>query len=319
MTTTSRPRPPTPRVTALSADQPSPEGLLVVDKPAGLTSHDVVARLRRVLRTRRVGHAGTLDPMATGVLVCGVGRATRLLGMLALTDKEYLATIRLGAATTTDDAEGEVLSLAMATLTAEQVESALAPLRGRVMQRPSSVSAIKVDGKRAHQRVRDGEDVVLAEREVTIDVLEATALRAAELGGVAVTDVDVRVVCSSGTYVRAIARDAGQALGVGGHLTALRRTRVGRYGLAGAQPLESLLADPPEEPRLMSVAEVARAEFLEVVVDGEGAALVRNGVRVRVDDGPDRGPCAVFDAFGELLAISDVVEGRLVHRMVLCD
>lgn len=306
-------------MTALSADRPSPEGLLVVDKPSGLTSHDVVAKLRRVLRTRRVGHAGTLDPMATGVLVCGVGRATRLLGMLALTDKEYLATIRLGAATTTDDAEGEVLSITPATLTAEQVESALAPLRGRVMQRPSSVSAIKVDGRRAHQRVREGEEVVLAEREVTIEVLHVDALRAAEREGVAVTDVDVRVVCSSGTYVRAIARDAGLALGVGGHLTALRRTRVGRYGLAGAQPLEALLADPADEPRLLSVADVARAEFLEVVVDDEGAALVRNGVRVRVDDGPDRGPCAVFDRLGELLAISDVVDGRLVHRMVLCD
>ncbi len=306
-------------MTALSADRPSPEGLLVVDKPSGLTSHDVVARLRRVLRTRRVGHAGTLDPMATGVLVCGVGRATRLLGMLALTDKEYLATIRLGAATTTDDAQGEVLSITPATLTAQQVESALAPLRGRVMQRPSSVSAIKVDGRRAHQRVREGEEVVLAEREVTIEVLHVDALRAAEMEGVAVTDVDVRVVCSSGTYVRAIARDAGLALGVGGHLTALRRTRVGRYRLAGAQPLEALLADPADEPRLLAVADVARAEFLEVVVDDEGAALVRNGVRVRVDDGPDRGPCAVFDGLGELLAISDVVDGRLVHRMVLCD
>jgi len=297
---------------------PTAEGLVVIDKPVGLTSHDVVARLRRVLATRRVGHAGTLDPMATGVLVCGVGRATRLLGLLALTDKEYIATIRLGIATHSDDATGDVVSAIGACLDDVAVESALAPQRGTISQRPSSVSAIKVDGRRAHERVRAGEDVELAAREVQVSLLEAGPVRHSHVDGVAVTDVDVRVVCSSGTYVRAIARDVGIALGVGGHLTALRRTRVGRYTIEQAQSLDALLADPPEPARVLAFADVARTEFGVLEVDENQANAVASGVRIAVDTQLS-GTVAVFAPDGRLLAVSDAVEGTLVHRMVLAD
>jgi tRNA pseudouridine55 synthase len=214
-----------------------PSGLVIVDKPGGLTSHDVVARLRRILRTRKIGHAGTLDPMATGVLVCGVGRGTKLLGHLALDTKAYTATIRLGAATTTDDAEGEVLSTADACgLTDAGIAAGMAALTGAIEQVPSSVSAVKIDGKRAYARVRAGEEVVLPARPVTVSAFELLARRG--------PDLDVAVECSSGTYVRALARDLGAGLGVGGHLTALRRTRVGPFTLEHARTLESLEADP---------------------------------------------------------------------------
>ncbi|WNG89605.1 tRNA pseudouridine(55) synthase TruB [Mycobacterium sp. ITM-2016-00317] len=212
-------------------------GLVVVDKPGGMTSHDVVGRCRRLFGTRKVGHAGTLDPMATGVLVVGIERATKILGLLTATDKSYTATIRLGQTTSTEDAEGELLeSVSAASVTDEQIEAAVAPLRGRIDQVPSAVSAIKVDGKRAYQMVREGHAVELAARPVRIerfDVLEVR--RAGEL-----VDVDVAVDCSSGTYIRALARDVGAALGVGGHLTALRRTRVGGFGLDQARTLEQL-------------------------------------------------------------------------------
>lgn len=212
-------------------------GLVVVDKPGGLTSHDVVARLRRILRTRKVGHAGTLDPMATGVLVCGIGRGTKLLGHLALDTKAYTATIRLGAATTTDDAEGEVLTSADASgVTEVALAAGMAALTGPIQQVPSSVSAIKVDGQRAYARVRAGEDVVLAARPVTVSRFALLERRGA--------DLDVDVACTSGTYVRALARDLGAALDVGGHLTALRRTRVGPFTLAHAGTLEELEARP---------------------------------------------------------------------------
>ncbi|HEY0815286.1 MAG TPA: tRNA pseudouridine(55) synthase TruB [Pseudonocardia sp.] len=220
-------------------------GLVIVDKPAGMTSHDVVARLRRILHTRKVGHAGTLDPMATGVLVCGVERGTKLLGHLALDTKAYLATIRLGAATTTDDAEGEVITSAdpsadpgvdPAAVTDAAIAAGVAALTGEILQVPSSVSAIKVDGQRAYARVRAGEQVVLAARPVTVSAFDVLARRG--------VDLDVAVACSSGTYVRALARDLGAALGVGGHLTALRRTRVGPFTLPQARSLEQLAAEP---------------------------------------------------------------------------
>ena len=216
---------------------PAPDGLLVVDKPPGWTSHDVVGRTRRLARTRKVGHAGTLDPMATGVLVLGVGRATRLLGHLSLTDKAYDATIRLGATTVTDDAQGEVVEQHDTSgVTDEALAAAVAALTGPIAQVPSSVSAVKVDGVRSYARVRKGEDVSLAARDVVVSRFEVLARRGA--------DVDVDVVCSSGTYVRALARDVGAALGVGGHLTALRRTRVGPFGLDVARTLEQLADDP---------------------------------------------------------------------------
>jgi tRNA pseudouridine55 synthase len=224
----------------------TPPGLVVVDKPKGLTSHDVVGRLRRILRTRKIGHAGTLDPMATGVLVCGVGRGTKLLGHLALDTKAYTATIRLGAATATDDAEGETLTTADASGVDEAaVRAGMIPLTGAIEQVPSSVSAIKVDGQRAYARVRAGEEVVLPARPVTVSVFDLLAVRREG----AFLDLDVVVECSSGTYVRALARDLGARLqvdgpAVGGHLTALRRTRVGPFVLDHARTLEQLEADP---------------------------------------------------------------------------
>jgi tRNA pseudouridine55 synthase len=219
----------------------TPAGLLVVDKPAGMTSHDVISRLRRLLGTRRIGHAGTLDPMATGVLVCGVQRATKLLGHLPLEPKVYQASVRLGMSTTTDDAEGQPTGGADAATVGElQILAALAQLRGAIEQVPSTVSAVKVDGKRAYALARAGAQVLLAPRAVTVSRFELVALRRGE----AVTDLDVLVECSGGTYVRALARDLGAALGVGGHLTALRRTRVGRYGLDDARTLDELASAP---------------------------------------------------------------------------
>jgi tRNA pseudouridine55 synthase len=230
------------------------DGLVIVDKPAGWTSHDVVGRMRRLAHTRKVGHAGTLDPMATGVLVLAVGSATRLLHHLTLTDKAYLATIRLGQSTITDDAEGEPTSGASAVdLTETAVRAAVLPLTGHVLQVPSSVSAIKVAGERSYKRVRDGETVELAARPVTVsrfDVLGLTRPTPEFL------DVEVEVEVSSGTYVRALARDLGASLGVGGHLTALRRTRVGPFGLDHARTLEQLaeLDDPVLLPLAAAVA-----------------------------------------------------------------
>ena len=216
-------------------------GIVVVDKPAGMTSHDVVGRCRRIFGTRKVGHAGTLDPMATGVLVIGIERATKILGLLTATSKSYAATIRLGRSTTTDDAEGEVLqNVSAAHITDDQIHAGVAALRGEIAQRPSSVSAVKIGGKRAYQLAREGQDVQLAERQVCIDRFDVLDIR--REGGF--VDVDVEVDCSSGTYIRALARDLGDALGVGGHLTALRRTRVGGYGLDHARTLEDLAEAP---------------------------------------------------------------------------
>jgi tRNA pseudouridine55 synthase len=213
----------------------------VVDKPAGPTSHDVVARLRRIFGTRKVGHAGTLDPMATGVLVIGLERATKLLGHLALERKAYLATITLGRATTTDDAEGEILSEVDGSRVDEAaVRAGIEQLTGAIEQVPSSVSAVKIAGKRAYQRVREGEAVSLPPRPVTVHRFDLLALRRAER----TTELDVLVDCSSGTYVRALARDLGAGLGVGGHLAALRRTQVGPFGLRHARTLDQLADDP---------------------------------------------------------------------------
>ncbi|MGH3721904.1 MAG: tRNA pseudouridine(55) synthase TruB [Pseudonocardiaceae bacterium] len=218
-----------------------PGGLVVVDKPADMTSHDVVARLRRLLRTRRIGHAGTLDPMATGVLVCGVQRATKLLGHLPLEPKIYRGTVRLGASTSTDDAEGERTGGADASEVDErEILAAIAGLSGAIEQVPSAVSAVKIDGRRAYTLARAGEQVLLTARPVVVSRFELLELRRGE----AVTDLDVLVQCSGGTYVRALARDLGATLGVGGHLTALRRTQVGPFGLDVARTLDELAAQP---------------------------------------------------------------------------
>ncbi len=216
-------------------------GLVIVDKPGGVTSHDVVGRCRRIFGTRKVGHAGTLDPMATGVLVIGIERATKILGLLTVTDKSYAATIRLGQTTSTEDAEGELLQTVSAEgVTEGAIEKAVAALRGDLDQIPSSVSAIKVDGQRAYKLAREGQTVELAPRKVRINRFDVLAVRHHD----GLVDVDVEVDCSSGTYIRALARDVGSALRVGGHLTALRRTAVGRFGLDEARTLDEL-ADSP--------------------------------------------------------------------------
>jgi tRNA pseudouridine55 synthase len=270
-------------------------GLVVVDKPAGITSHDVVARVRRLAGTRKVGHAGTLDPMATGVLVLGVNRATRLLGHLTLTDKRYAATVRLGVNTTTDDAEGEVLETrATGSLTEAAVREALGAFVGEVDQVPSAVSAIKVDGKRAYARVREGEQVTLPARRVTVHSLDVTA--------VDLPDVRIEVHCSSGTYIRAIARDLGVALGVGGHLTALRRTAVGPFGLDGAHTLEALADGVTMTP----IAEAARTSFPALDLDDAQAADVRVGRALDLSLATLTG---LFAPDGEFLALYEPREG----------
>ncbi|MEZ5116335.1 MAG: tRNA pseudouridine(55) synthase TruB [Candidatus Nanopelagicales bacterium] len=294
---------------------PGPDGLVVVDKPAGMTSHDVVARMRRIAGTRKVGHAGTLDPMATGVLLLGLGRATRLLGHLALTVKEYDATIRLGVATVTDDAEGEPTAVRSASeVDEEAVRAGVAALTGDLLQRPSAVSAVKVDGRRSYARVRAGEDVELPARPVTVEAFDVLALRPAGHDGSPVLDVDVRVRCSSGTYVRALARDLGAALGVGGHLTALRRTRVGPFTLADAQGLEELA----ERLRPLTLEQVARRALACLDVDATTADAVRHGGRLPWPAGaPDRGPVALLGPDGMLLALAEPRDGAVGYLAVL--
>ncbi len=271
-------------------------GLIVVDKPASMTSHQVVGRMRRVLGTRRIGHAGTLDPMATGVLVLGVNRATRLLGHLALKDKRYVATVRLGQSSDTDDAEGTLTSVGdAATIPASTVAEAAARFRGDMWQVPSSVSAIKVQGQRAYRLVRSGQDVELAARRITISRLDITSLTA----GPSTLDVGVDVECSSGTYIRAIARDLGDALGVGGHLIALRRTRVGGFDLDDAHQLDAL--DPDSPPALMPMAEAARRSFPCLDVDAAAAADIRHGRPLTLPVPHD--PTGMIGPDGELLAL----------------
>jgi tRNA pseudouridine55 synthase len=286
---------------------PAPDGLLVVDKPAGWTSHDVVGRARRLCATRKVGHAGTLDPMATGVLVLGIGRATRLLTFLVGCDKEYAATIRLGQSTLTDDAEGEVTAAAPADgVTPTAIADAVASLTGAIEQVPSAVSAIKVKGERSYHRVRAGEDVVLPARPVTVSRFEVLAVRPAQADGIPVMDVDVEVTVSSGTYVRALARDLGATLGVGGHLTALRRTRVGAFTLAQAHALDDLAhVATPEELPVTPLAEAARAQFTVHELTAEQARAVGYGQRVDSAQPGQSEPVAAFAPDGTLVAILD--------------
>lgn len=288
------------------------DGLVVVDKPGGMTSHDVVARVRRLARLRRVGHAGTLDPMATGVLVLGLGRATRLLSYVSGAGKGYAATIRLGCRTVTDDAEGEVIARVPAgAVTDPAVRAGLAALTGELEQVPSAVSAVKVAGRRAYQRVRAGERVDLPPRPVVVSRLEVLAIRRDQPD---LVDVDVDLACSSGTYVRAIARDLGEALGVGGHLTALRRTFVDGFPLAEAATLEQLelLA-----PALVTVplAEAARRVLPHREASAEQARVLSHGGRLPPVGNP--GPYAVFAPTGEVIAIVAERDGQARPEVVL--
>ena len=306
-----------------NAREPGPDGLLVVDKSMGWTSHDVVARCRRLLGTRRVGHAGTLDPMATGVLVLGVGRGTKLLTYVVGTEKDYAATVVLGASTVTDDAEGEVVERAdpavVATLDRGRLEAAVAALTGEIQQVPSSVSAIKVDGQRSYARVRGGEDVVLPARPVTVHTFDVLAVRP----GPDRWEVDVVTTVSSGTYVRALARDLGAALGVGGHLSALRRTRVGPFGLDGARTLEDLGAGGGTGPgaaarpvegtgaaraALVPLAAAAGTLFRTWRADEEQVRRLRHGQRLGADGlagwgAGEQGVTAVLSGAGDLVAL----------------
>jgi tRNA pseudouridine55 synthase len=279
-----------------------PSGLVIVDKPTGLTSHDVVARIRKLAGTRRVGHAGTLDPMATGVLVVGVEKATRLLGHLALTQKEYTGTIRLGQSTASDDADGAMTaSVPAAHLSDEQVLQAVASLTGELEQVPPGVSAIKVAGQRAYKLARAGAAPELAPRRVTVSEFAVDAIR--RDGDV--LDVDVRVTCSSGTYIRALARDAGARLAVGGHLTALRRTRVGPYHAGQARTLAQLR----ERLEILPLAEAAAAAFAHRELTAEEARQVGHGIRLPAL-GTGAEPVAAFGPDGELVALLTEEGGR---------
>jgi tRNA pseudouridine55 synthase len=285
-------------------------GLIVVDKPGGMTSHDVVSRMRRLAKTRRVGHGGTLDPMATGVLIIGVEKATRLLTYVIGSTKEYRATIRLGQATITDDAEGTVTSTVDASaVSGEALARVLAGLTGAILQVPSAVSAIKIKGVRSYARVRSGEEVALQPRPVTVSRLDTLDVRRHD----GLVDVDVDVACSSGTYIRAIARDAGAALGVGGHLTALRRTAVGGFTLAEAVPLDELAER--DDPVTMPLPAAAGRCFPRRDASADEARVLAHGgplTPVGIAE-----PYAVFAPDGAVLGIVRERDGKARAEVVL--
>ncbi len=277
-------------------------GFLVVDKDPNMTSHDVVAMGRRALGTRKVGHAGTLDPMATGVLVLGFGNGTRLLQYVTNGDKSYQATVVLGAATITDDHEGEITSTAeVAGITDTAIEAELAKLRGTIAQRPSLVSAVKVDGERAHVRVRAGEVFELPAREVTISNLEILEIR--RVGDR--IEVDIDVTCSAGTFIRAIARDCGAALGVGGHLNKLRRTRVAGFGLDRTVSIAALKA---QDFAPLTMADVARATFAVRSVSAAEAGELSFGRALAANESAEI-TAAIYDT-DEVLALLQNKEGK---------
>lgn len=287
----------------------APDGLVIVDKPQGLTSHDVVARVRRLAGTRKVGHAGTLDPMATGVLVIGVGRATRLLTHIVGANKTYVATIRLGVGTDSDDADGSVTQVKSAEGVApEQVGAGILELTGDIEQIPSSVSAIKVAGKRAYSLVRDGQTVELEARQVTVSRFELLAQRGGTHDDVSVLDLDVVVSCTTGTYVRALARDLGDSLGLPGHLTALRRTEVGGYGLAQARTLDQLGDQLEAAGRIdvLPLTDSAQAIFSTRALTGREATALGYGKRIGVTVEGEAKDSEAVDGESQ----TDLVEGQ---------
>lgn len=288
-------------------------GLVLIDKPEGWTSHDVVARIRKVAGTRRVGHAGTLDPMATGLLVLGVESATKLLTFIVGADKTYEATIRLGASTITDDRESEFLSQAsrdeVAAVSDLAIRASIEKLTGDIEQVPSSVSAIKVDGVRSYAKVRGGEEVKLKARPVTVSRFEIVGEPRRVDGFI---DVDVIVGCSSGTYIRALARDLGEALGVGGHLTALRRTRVGGYSIDQAQALPEA-TDPLN---VVSSFEASKA-FTTLELDQQQVIDLRHGKRLSNTNKLTGDIAAVFE--GKLIAMLIPSGNQLKSQVVFND
>ena len=285
------------------AEAPGKDGLVIVDKPGGMTSHDVVARIRRLAGTRKVGHAGTLDPMATGVLVIGVEKATRLLGYLTLTEKEYAATMRLGQSTSTDDAEGEITGGGPAgRVSAETLAAAIAGLTGEIEQVPPAISAIKVNGQRAYRLTRAGAAPELKSRPVTVYEFTVTAVRPVTNDGAGeLLDLDATVRCSSGTYIRALARDLGAALGTGGHLTRLRRTRVGGYRIEDARTLEQLA----ERFEVLPLAQAAAAAFPSRNLTADEARRLAHGGRLAATtaSGSAAGPEAAYAPDGTLIAL----------------
>lgn len=331
-------------MSAASADAVS--GLLIVDKPQGITSHDVVSRTRRLAHTRRVGHAGTLDPMATGVLVLGINKATRLLTWITDHSKRYEAQVRFGIETTTEDAEGEVTSAkGCEGLGNEEIEAVLSRFRGAISQVPSAVSAIKVNGKRAYARVRAGEDVKLEPREIEISLLEAQGQPRSHRVEYALegksTDVDcvdlnVVVECSAGTYIRALARDLGNALGCGAHLISLRRTRVGEFSIDSAHTLQSL--DEAAEQSggeaplpLTSLSEAAREMFPCLLLSEAEAGAFSHGQAPRREasevvsfveeyfpqtQSGEHGPIAACQNDGEVLGLLKIIDNRFATVLV---
>jgi tRNA pseudouridine55 synthase len=285
------------------------EGIVLVDKPAGPTSHDVVAKMRKLFDTRKVGHAGTLDPMATGMLVIGIGRATRLLGYFTAHDKEYLGTIRLGIVTTTDDAQGELVSQVGALhITDSEILETVRDFRGPIMQQPSAVSAIKIDGKRAYARVRDGEEINIPSRSVMINDLEIVSIN--KIPDLEVIDVKVRVVCSAGTYIRALARDIGTQLEVGGHLTELRRTRSGVFD--SMITLEAL----QENPEIIDLATAVKTGFQHIVLTDEQASKAVNGVRLSAPADLQSGHVGLISPDGRAIGLFENSDSVL-HPLVV--
>jgi len=285
------------------------EGIVLVDKPSGPTSHDVVAKMRKLFNTRKVGHAGTLDPMATGMLVIGVGRATRLLGFFTAHEKEYLGTVCLGITTSTDDAQGEVLTTtSTAQITESMILEVVREFRGPIMQQPSAVSAIKIDGKRAYARVRAGEEVDIPPRSVIIHDLEILNITRNEAADT--FEVELRVVCSAGTYIRALARDIGSKLGVGGHLIALRRTRSGVFETM--TPMEKL----QESPQYLDLSDAVRTAFPVLTLSLEDSSKARNGVRLPTPIDVESGNVGVFDSQGFAIGIFDNSDSELKPLVV---
>ncbi len=285
-------------------------GLVIVDKDADMTSHDVVSRCRKLFNTRRVGHAGTLDPMATGVLVIGVERATKLLGLLSLTTKSYTATIRLGASTDTDDREGQIISRADAShLSSDRIVDGVAALTGDIAQVPAKVSAIKVDGRRAHKLVRSGAEFDLEARPVTVSRFDILHIGATDDGFV---DVDVAVDCSAGTYIRSLARDLGAGLGVGGHLTALRRTAVGPFTLEHARTLAQLHEHPEMS---LTIDEAVKISFPHRDIDDDEAESISQGRWL--EPVGRKGIYVVIDPAGQAIALVQEKGRRASSVMVV--
>ena len=280
---------------AQSSGTPVAPGIVLVDKEGGWTSHDLVAKARGIFNTRRVGHAGTLDPMATGLVILGVGGATRLLGYVSDAGKSYQGTISLGSTTNTDDADGEVLASAtpedLAKVSDDQIATGVRALTGLIMQRPSNFSAIKVNGVRSYSRARAGEEFELTAREIHVEKFSILDIRRSD----ASIEVDVFVSCSSGTYIRALARDLGEALKVGGHLTALRRTSIGGFKIEDAVNIHQIAQ------RCIPLGEAAGRVLETRKVDLDEQTLLRNGRAIFAIG--KVGAYAALNTGGELVAL----------------